>query len=311
MPIAALTSMRLRIKSRLWITAVLVTMITALQGTAAFAQDPDLASSAKLVRDGRQLPKSDVERLESWLKDHPDDVAARSKLLGFYFHSALPVYGRDGTIEARRGHILWLIEHHPESAVMSLGEATIDAKGHALADAPGYERASTAWMEQTQRHAQNVAVLEHAVKFFQLSDKDRAASLLSHAREVEPGNRQLSALTGYVYALGILGVTMVNQNGLPRSHDPTEAKSDFAMRAVDELRKSSDGIMVGVAGQIIGQYGVMLSALDRGTNRFTVNYAPLAETLLGKAQELDPTNSRWSQQLEQLRKLWSQIGGAK
>jgi hypothetical protein len=311
MPVAAPASMPPRTKNRLCVTALLVIMMILLQGPPAFAQDADLASPAKLVRDGRQLLKSDVERLESSLNDHPDDVATRTKLLGFYFHRALPVYGHDATIEARRNHIFWFIEHHPESAAMSLGEATIDAKGHALADALGYERASTLWMEQTQRHAQNVAVLEHAVKFFQLSDKDRAASLLRHARDVEPNNRQLSALTGYVYALGILGVTMMNQNGLPNTHDPAEAKSDFAVRAVDELRKSSDAAMVGVAGQVIGQYGLMLSALDRGAKKFTVDYAALSETFLGKAQELDPTNPHWSQQLEQLRTLWPPVGGPK
>jgi hypothetical protein len=194
---------------------------------------------------------------------------------------------------------------------MSLGEATIDAKGHALADAPGFERASTLWMEQTQHHAQDVAVLTHAAKFFQLSNKDRAASLIRQAHAVEPNNRELSALTGYVYALGILGVDMMNQNGLPMSHDPAEAKADFAMRAAAELRTSSDAVMVGAAGQIIGQYGVILSALDRGTHKFTVDFATLAETFLGKAQELDPANPYWSQQLEWLRNPQPPIGGPK
>jgi hypothetical protein len=71
----------------------------------------DEVSSAQLVREGRQLPKSGVEQLEAVLKDHPDDIAMRTKLLGFYFHSALPLYGHDATIEARRGHIFWFIEH--------------------------------------------------------------------------------------------------------------------------------------------------------------------------------------------------------
>jgi hypothetical protein len=97
-------------------------------------------------------------------------------------------------------------------------------------------------------------------------------------------------------------VTMMNQNGLPTAHDPAEAKSVFAMRAARELSESSDAVMVGVAGQIIGQYGVILSALDRGINRFTVDYALLAEALLTKAQMLEPGNPHWQQQLELFRK---------
>jgi len=281
-------------------------MAVLLQAAPAFAQDADEVSSARLVREGRQLPKGEVEQFEAAVKDHPDDVATRTKLLGFYFHSALPLYGHDATIEARRALILWFIEHHPESAALSLGEATIDARGHALADAPGYERASALWAEQAQRHPQDVAVLKNAAKFFQLSNKDRAASLLRQAHAVEPDNRELSALTGYVYALGILGVDMMNQNGIPMSHDPAEAKGDFAIRAEEELHRSSDAVLVGVAGQIIGQYGVILSALGRGTNKFTVDYAPLAETFLRRAQELEPANPYWSQQLDWLRNLMLQ-----
>ncbi len=296
-------------KHGLLLTSFLLIMIVLLPGAAAVAQEEETARAAKLLREGRRLLKSDVEQLESSLKDHPDAIEARTKLLGFYFHSAWPVYGHEATIEARRRHILWLIEHDPGSPVLNLGEATIDPKGHALADPAGYELASTAWMEQTKKHPQDIAVLQHAAKFFQLSDKDRAASLLGNAQALQPDNRDLSAFRGYVYALGILGVTMMNQNGLPTAQDPAEAKSVFALRAARELSESSNAVMVGVAGQIIGEYGVMLSALDRRTNRFTVDYAPLAESLLTRAEALEPGNPHWQQQLEFLRKLRSP-GGA-
>jgi hypothetical protein len=290
------------------LTSLLLIMIVLLPGAPALAQEDDTATAAKLLREGRRLLKSDVEQLESSLKDHPDTIETRTKLLGFYFHSALPVYGQEATIEARRRHILWLIEHDPGSPVLTLGEATIDPKGHALADLAGYELASAAWMEQTKKHPQDIPVLQHAAKFFQLSDKDRAASLLRNAQALQPDNRELSAFRGYVYALGILGVTMMNQNGLPTAHDPAEAKNAFAMRAARELSETSDAAMVGVAGQIIGQYGVILSALDRGTNTFTVDYAPLAEALLTRAQLLEPGNPQWQEQLELLRKLRSSAG---
>ncbi|MGA7325315.1 MAG: hypothetical protein WBX25_12700 [Rhodomicrobium sp.] len=297
-----------QLKHGLLLTSLLLIMIVLLPGAPALAQEDNTARAAKLLREGRRLLKSDVEQLESSLKDHPDAIEARTRLLGFYFHSALPVYGREATIEARRRHILWLIEHDPGSSVLTLGEATIDANGHALADPAGYELASAAWTEQTKMHAQDIAVLQHAAKFFQLSDKDRAASLLKNAQAIQPDNRDLPAFRGYVYALGILGVTMMNQNGLPTAQDPAEAENVFAKRAARELSESSDAVMVGVAGQIIGQYGVILSALDRGTNRFTVDYAPLAETLLTRAQALEPANPHWQQQLELLRKLRSPAG---
>jgi hypothetical protein len=83
---------------------------------------------------------------------------------------------------------------------------------------------------------------------------------------------------------------MTNQNGLPTSHNAAEAKGDFAMHAIAELKKSSEAIVVGIADRIVGQYGLMLAAIYRGPDRFTVDYGALAETFLIKAQELEPAN---------------------
>jgi hypothetical protein len=75
------------------------------------------------------------------------------------------------------------------------------------------------------------------------------------------------------------------------------------MRAIDELNKSSDAVVVGVAGQIVGQYGLMLTAMQPG--KFTVDYFPLSEAFLIKAQALEPANPAWSSNLEKLRELRS------
>ena len=84
------------------------------QLTPGFAQSPGVTSPAKLARDGYALTRSEAEDIESSLKNKPDDLAARTKLLGFYFRGAMRVYPRDVTIEARRRHILWLIENKPD-----------------------------------------------------------------------------------------------------------------------------------------------------------------------------------------------------
>jgi hypothetical protein len=211
------------------------------------------------------------------------------------------LYGHDATIEARRRHILWLIAHHPESELAELSEATIDRSGHALADPEGYAQASSLWLEQARRLETAVPVLRHAAKFFQLSEKERSVALLRQAQRAAPGDRELAAQIGYVSALAILGVDMINQNGLPTSHNPAEAQGDFARRAADELKASFDAVTVGIAGTIVGQYGLMLEGMLRG--RFAVDYFPLAEALLGRARGLDPANPGWAGNLEELRKL--------
>ena len=285
--------------------AVLGATLVTVQLTPAFAQSPGVKSPAELAREGYALTRNDAEAIESLLENTPDDLAARTRLLGFYFRGATRLYSREFTIEARRRHILWLIEYNPGAEASALSEATIDAKGHALADPAGFEQASELWMEQTRRHAQDVRVLSHAAKFFLLSDKERAVSLLRQAQSAEPDGREWPARIGYVHALGILGVDMVNQNGLPTSHNAAEANSAFALHARDELMASSDATLVGVAGNIVGQYGTMLSAFY--FDRFAVDHTALSEALLSRAQQLEPNNPRWSSDLERLRKLRSTV----
>jgi hypothetical protein len=143
-------------------------------------------------------------------------------------------------------------------------------------------------------------VLGHAAVFFLLSDKQRAVALLRQAQQADPGNREWSGRIGYALALAILGVDMKNQNGLPTRHNPAEPSGEFAARAVADLKASSDAVMVASAGWIIGQYGIILSAIHRG---FAVDYVSLTEALLTRAQELDPGNPAYAELLEQFRKL--------
>jgi hypothetical protein len=64
---------------------------------------------------------------------------------------------------------------------------------------------------------------------------------------------------------------------------------------------ASDAIVVGNAGWIIGQYGLILAGLLQG--KFTVDYFPRAEELLGRAHEFDRKSPMYPGALEQLRKL--------
>jgi hypothetical protein len=103
-------------------------------------------------------------------------VAAR--LLGFYYHQGLAVFGPAATIEARLRHILWLIENHPESLLAGLPEAMIDPEGHQLADEKGYRQAKDLWLEQAETKKGNAAVRRNAAKFLLLHDQAIAETLL-------------------------------------------------------------------------------------------------------------------------------------
>jgi len=294
-------------KSLRWILPAIA--LVTLPVEWAQAQQSPPPPYANIAREGYRLAKTEVEALEAALAGNPDDLATRTKLLGFYFRGAINLYGREATIAARRRHILWLIEHHPGSEVVGLSEASLDPAGHSLADKDGYEQAAKLWTLKAQLASSNTAVLGNAARFYRLSDKERSAALLKQAQQAAPNNAEWSSQLGYLYALAILGVDGLNQNGLPTRHNPTEAKGRFARQALEELENSTNSTVVGVAGRILGLYGLMMGAAFRG--EFVVDYVPLAEAFLTKAQALDPANPFWPRSLEEFHKLRSQAGNAK
>ncbi len=249
-------------------------------------QIPDAATATRLAREGRGLSAQQVNELEDRLKDTPDDLPARARLLGYYFMTAIRVAGPEATRAARRRHILWLIEHHPGNDITMLSDFTIDPAGHPLADAEGYSQAKKLWLDQIDHRKDDVRVLTHVARFFQLTDKALALIGLKQAVQLAPGDRDIASRLGYTYAISALGITMINNNGLPMSADPGEASGEVAKTAINDLRASSNPVVVAVAGSILSQYGAMIQAVTKGA----INQDALAEELLVRAAALDPND---------------------
>jgi hypothetical protein len=280
----------------------------AAPGQGPTVSEGPAVSYEQIARGARAVGKEEAEKLEAALDSRPDDLSARAKLLGFYFYNGRKIYGVETTIAARRRHILWLIEHQPASEAAGMPFAAFDAS-FGLADKEGQEQASKLWTAQAQRHGSNPAVLGNAAFFLQLTDRDQAEALLKRAQQAAPKGEWWSMRLGHLYALGILGIDALNQNGLPMSHDPAVAIGEFAKHARAELEKAADAHVLGTAGWIMAQYGLILRGMFR--ERFAVDYVPLAEALLGRAQELQPANPAWPDMLERFRKMRSEAGQAK
>jgi len=260
---------------------------------------PDAATAARLASEGRRLSAEQVKALEGRLKNTPDDLPVRARLLGYYFGTAIRVEGPEATRAARRRHILWVIEHHPENDITMLSEFTIDRAGHPLADAESYSQAKKLWLDQIRQRKDDVRVLIHAAKFFQLPDKALALMLLKQAVQLAPGDGDIASRLGYAYAISVLGITMINNNGLPMSADPAEASGEVARTAINDLRASSNPVVITVAGSVLSQYGTMAGVLTKGA----INQDAFAEELLVRAVALDPSDPGLPRSLGQLYSL--------
>jgi hypothetical protein len=159
-----------------------------------------------------RLLSDEVHRLEIAINRNPDDAAARSKLLDYYYLSK--------SIESKRSDrstsaAYPVIENAPEGKLAGTPQATIDPSGYYLADAQGYSLASEAWRRQAGKPDAKPAVLANAAFFFKTKDKEYTVKLLQRAVGRDPNNKETGARLGDEYALIILGVTLVNRNGYP------------------------------------------------------------------------------------------------
>src|SRR4030095_13529203 len=96
----------------LWL---LIAIISLFSGWCADEQ-PTKLDTQKDIRAGRRLTPKEVNALESDVKTNPEDLSARTKLLGYYFGRLQSAQDN----EARQKHILWVIKNRPESEIAGL-----------------------------------------------------------------------------------------------------------------------------------------------------------------------------------------------
>lgn len=236
-------------------------------------------------------------QLEAALKADPANRTARAELVDYYYRTgtANPAVA----VPARRGHILWLIQNTPADPLAGGPSATIDASGHALADAPGFQQASAAWKAQIGKRDLSAQALANAAYFFKLSDKALTLSLLERAVALEPTNKEFAARLGDAYALTIMGITMVNKNGFPQGVEPSQVHSIQADQARAALNTSKNPYVLAKAGYMLSFQGAIL----RSTKQLSFDAAPLAEVALQRAVSLAPGDRDVLEYLNQHREL--------
>lgn len=258
-----------------------------------------LPTPEQAVKDGANLTRFDAKQAERELEAKPYDPVPRAKLLGYYFYQWMNV-GQEEAKAARRRHILWVIENQPESSTAGLYEATLEPRGHQLADEEGFFKARDLFEAYMQGpRGANPRLLGNIGKFFQLHDRALAESALLKAAEIDPQNGEWRWRLGYLYGLGILGIDGLAFNGQPASIDPLEADGPFAAKAREALKSSTSALELAVAGNVIARWGTMLAPSEIAR----VAHLNDATKLYRRAQELEPGNPSWKQMLQEAEAL--------
>jgi tetratricopeptide (TPR) repeat protein len=143
---------------------------------------------------GQEVAAEDVRRIEARVVGSPHELALRILALGYYF---LGQRQSDSARSARHKHILWLIEHSPESGTAGSPHALIFNRE----DPQAYVEARKLWLDQVGSHPRNTKILGNAAEFFLLNDFPQSEELLKQARALEPDNPDWPERLGHLYSL--------------------------------------------------------------------------------------------------------------
>ncbi len=179
---------------------IYLTLVILFGAAAAHAEcvcpapAPSQAGTTGEAMAGEKLTAQEARNLELTLATHPDDVSARTKLLGYY---SLRQYQSPRAAEARKKHILWIIGNRPDLKIVDTPFCEISAQ----LDKPGYEQGKKLWLKLTQSHPQTPLILGHAAQFFFLDDQPLAEKLLQQAKAADADNPEWPDRLGRLYML--------------------------------------------------------------------------------------------------------------
>ncbi len=130
----------------MWIAAAAVVVAAGCGHAPAppLADSPEWAEAHRKAafRDsGENLGRAQAEQVTAHLEEAPDDLAGREKLLYFYAANGTRFYDPAVVAAARRKHILWLIEHHPEDPILAQPAGVL----RAVDDPAGLAQAKKLW----------------------------------------------------------------------------------------------------------------------------------------------------------------------
>ncbi|PYR89060.1 MAG: hypothetical protein DMF84_25470 [Acidobacteria bacterium] len=247
-------------------------------------READQKARAERMRAAQKMTPEQVVQLEAAVARNPEDLGSREKLLLYYGYRERKLDA--GEMAARREHVLWTIDHHPESELAgSWGMRLFTTNKDPNPDPDGYAQAKQLWLAQIGRDHPPVHVFVNAAHFFETADKPLAEANWLKAAEREPG--KWSPELGRLYAFTLMGSNASMPLNVLRNVSMTDAHSPYAQQVRQKLDSSSDVKLLTSAGQYLlfarqfNTMGETASSIDFDVQRLGIKY-------LQRALELDP-----------------------
>ena len=126
--------------------------------------------------EGMALTSEQARALEAEVEQSPDDLAARTRLIGFYLLASAA--SLDAAWLGSR-HVVWLIEHAPEAEVLAtpLGVPMNEA---------WCAEAGVQWRRHIEAQPRNDRLIANAARFFGQVDRPFASQLRYRLQLIDP-----------------------------------------------------------------------------------------------------------------------------
>ena len=248
----------------------LIYLAAAVQFAPAQVQEQTKTGTQAPARGVSTLTPADATRLEQQLVSNPDDLETRSKLIAYYF--------MENIREPRLGHILWMIQNHPESELTAMNSSGISPLPNSLNSNSDYQTAASTWLQQAAIHPKDSKVLANAAQFFAQpgGDWSEAERLLKQSGDTG----RLAAFYNKVLSVSIDSSGVV--------HFPAQDEnSAFASTVIAELESSTDPMFLANAGNLLRSLPQLKDGQMNGqAEKAFQPRVELGNRLLAKAEQL-------------------------
>jgi hypothetical protein len=230
----------------------------------------------------KQVTPVEASQLEQQLRDDPENAQIRADLLNYYWHNNL----RSERVDS----VCWLIEHHPESPILGLDFAWIFPDRLPQNDAVDFARARALWESALNPIRVEQEALHNAARFFDASNLDRSIELAKLLQSLDPVGH--TKPVAHFYGLVLSG--RLGPSG-------RMAHLITSLPLLEDLAHSPDASLVGGVAAELVNYGAN-AALEK-TDPDLSFVCLAAFQLLGRARQLEPRNSQWTDLLEGAQRL--------
>ncbi|MBW7866228.1 MAG: hypothetical protein H3C30_17655 [Candidatus Hydrogenedentes bacterium] len=150
--------------------------------------------ATRIYIEGGKLSEEKVKELENALDARPDDLWARTMLLG---HHGKGQYDSVEAMGKYEEHVLWLAENAPASPVM--GSTMVDL--HPELNPVAYPKVAALIRGHVEKEPRNLRLLANAANFFLIYESGVAEEILKKCAEIEPDNPHWPRQLGFLYSL--------------------------------------------------------------------------------------------------------------